>query len=118
MAEGKQPDAMDGAGSAAPEARIDPHPGGAVFISYAPEDVAAAESISTALAGDFTGAETDLRRALEVDTRLLNAHYYLAGIYISEHRPADMTALCKSPRSTLQRMTRLLLWIGSSGACR
>ena len=48
MAEGNGPDAVHSAGSATPEAGIDPHPG-TVFISYASQDASAAERIASAL---------------------------------------------------------------------
>ena len=48
MTEGSEPDAVHGAGSAAPQASIAPH-SGAVFISYASQDAAAAERIARAL---------------------------------------------------------------------
>jgi TolB-like protein len=48
LTEGSEPDAVHGAGSAAPQASIAPH-SGAVFISYASQDAAAAERIARAL---------------------------------------------------------------------
>jgi TolB-like protein/Tfp pilus assembly protein PilF len=48
LSEGNVPDTVHGAGSTAPEASIDPH-SGAVFVSYASQDAAAAERISGAL---------------------------------------------------------------------
>ena len=49
MSEGNEPDAVHGAGAATPEATIESHVGGTVFISYASADVAVADTVVAAL---------------------------------------------------------------------
>ena len=49
VAEGNEPDAVHGAGSAAPNSRFEPKPAGAIFISYASQDASAGARIAGGL---------------------------------------------------------------------
>src|ERR1700729_39833 len=56
VAEGNEPDAVHGAGSAAPNAKFEPRPAGAIFISYASQDASAGARI----AGELCAADIEV----------------------------------------------------------